>query len=113
MDSLESASFTAKISRADGLRLIALAKPTLAVTVIAPNPANTAVEIAYSLGEAGLVEISLLNVRGEVVQVLKREVQSAGDHTLQSRVDSLPSGAYTVQIRAGGEIATRGIQVVR
>ena len=109
----ENGAFGTEVSRAGGLRLIAPAKPALAIAGVAPNPAKETLEVSYSLAESGLVEISLINARGETVQIMKSEMQFAGDHAVQARVERLPIGSYTVQVRAGGEVVTRGVQVVR
>ncbi len=113
MDSLINGSFTVKVSQAGGKRLIVPSTAKLAITAIAPNPATNAVEIAYSLGETGFVEIVLVNAKGETVHIFKQEVQSGGEHLLQTRVDRLPSGSYTVQIRMNGETDSRQVQIVR
>jgi hypothetical protein len=109
----ENGLFETNVSRAGGLRLIAPAKTALAIVGIAPNPAKETLEVSYLLAESSMVEVSLINARGETVQVLKREVQAAGEHSVQGLVERLPSGSYTVQVRANGEVATRGVQVVR
>ncbi len=113
VDSLINGSFTVRVSQAGGKRLIVPSTTKLALTGIAPNPVTNAVEIAYLLGETGFVEIVMINAKGETVHVFKQEVQSGGEHRLQTRVDRLPSGSYTVQIRMNGETDSRQVQIVR
>lgn len=92
VDSLIAGKFRVKTSQAGGKRLISPKTTTVSITSLAPNPAKDMLEMTYSLSEVGFVEIALLNVKGELVQVLVQEVRSSGNHTLQSRVDRLPSG---------------------
>ncbi|MCU0424161.1 MAG: IPT/TIG domain-containing protein [Candidatus Kapabacteria bacterium] len=113
VDSLIAGSFTVKVSQAGGKRLIVPLTAGLKLTALSPNPAKDVLEIAYTLGETGFVEITLLNVKGETVQVLKQEVEQGGEHLLQARVDRLPSGTYTVQVRMNGAVESRQVQVVR
>ncbi len=113
VDSLINGSFTVRVSQAGGKRLIGPSTTKLVLTSIAPNPANNAVEIVYSLGETGFVEIVMVNAKGETVHIFKQEVQSGGEHLLQTRVDRLPSGSYTVQIRMNGETESQQVQIVR
>ncbi|MBD1207634.1 MAG: hypothetical protein H9535_04350 [Ignavibacteria bacterium] len=61
VDSLVDGSFTANLSRAGGVRLIAPTPTTVKLTAIAPNPAKDVMDIRYSLGgEGGFVDIVLM-----------------------------------------------------
>ncbi len=64
-----------------------------------PNPFNPSTTIAYSLSEAGPVEISVYNIRGQRVKKLVSERQPAGQHNVvwngtDSRGKPVSSGIY-------------------
>ncbi|MBD1207560.1 MAG: hypothetical protein H9535_03965 [Ignavibacteria bacterium] len=62
IDSLINDSFMLKLSQAGGTRLIAPAKASLVLSVIAPNPVKN------------------------VVHSLKQEMQSPGEYTLNAKI---------------------------
>lgn len=112
LDSVIDGSFTARLSRAGGKRLIeSAAKTTL--TAIAPNPAKDEIEISYTLAEAGLIAITLLDARGQETLAIANEVQSAGKHTLRVKTAWLANGSYHVRLTTAGETATQQVQIVR
>lgn len=102
-----------KLSQAGGTRLIAPAKASLVLSVIAPNPVKEAMDICYTLAEGGFVSIELLDTRGNVVHSLKQEMQSPGEYTLNAKISWLPSGSYTVKISKDREMATQQVRIVR
>ncbi|MDZ7290788.1 MAG: fibronectin type III domain-containing protein [candidate division KSB1 bacterium] len=67
-----------------------------------PNPFNPATQIIYSLPEASPVEVSVYNVRGEVVATLVNEHQEMGSHTMVWKAERVGSGVYFIKMRAGG-----------
>ena len=113
VDSLINSSFTVRVSQAGGKRLIAPTTTELRILSVAPNPAKELVEIAYSLAETGFVELTIINMKGETVQNVRQEVQSAGEHVVQTSLERLPSGGYTIQVRVNGQTESRQVQVVR
>ena len=115
VDSLIDGAFRAKISQAGGRRLIAPTTTTQGIVIagIAPNPVKEAIDVRYTLSEGGWVEVALLDVRGNVAQLLTQEVQSAGEHTMSAKIGWLASGSYTLRISVHGESETRLVRVVR
>jgi Leucine-rich repeat (LRR) protein len=115
VDSLIDGAFSVKVSQAGGKRLIT---PTtsgqrIEIAGIAPNPVKEALDVRYTLSEGGLVEVALLDVRGNVAQLLTQEVQNAGEHTLNAKIGWLASGSYTLRISIHGESETRLVRIVR
>ena len=103
--------FTALVSRAGGVRLIAPTKGM--ILSVTPNPAREAVEVAYTLAEAALSEISLSDATGKTLQNLTFPLQEAGSYTISLNLNGLASGIYTVLLRAGTGAVSQKIIVVR
>jgi len=69
---------------------------------IYPNPFNPVAQIEFSLAEAGKVQISVYNVKGQkVVELLNSELDS-GSHKITWQADQSPSGLYFVKMTASG-----------
>ena len=63
-----------------------------------PNPFNPYSTIAYDLPAAGRVNVSVFNLRGELVSQLLDEFQDAGAHRVRFLGEGLPSGVYFCKI---------------
>lgn len=105
--------FKVQTSQAGGKRLISSTSNGLALVSISPNPTADVLHVVYTLGDAGWTELSLLDIRGNVVQSLTRSVQSAGEQSVQSSLKNIPSGTYMLRLESGGEVVTRRVEVVR
>ena len=73
-----------------------------------PNPFNPATTIKYALPQAADVELTVINVVGQVVRTLVAEHQSAGRYVVEWDATndgghSLSSGMYFYRLEAGGE----------
>lgn len=106
-------AFTAKISNAGGGRLIAPAGQTVAITAVAPNPAKEQVEITYLLPKDDFVTLTLIDARGNEVQRLMSEVQTAGQHKSSFKLGWLSSGSYMLRLETSTEMVTGRVEVVR
>ena len=83
-----------------------------------PNPFNPSTIIRYSLPERAEVEVSVFNVLGQRVATLYDGPQSGGDHLVvwQGTDDAgrpVASGVYFYRIRAGDEIQTRKMMLLK
>jgi hypothetical protein len=83
-----------------------------------PNPCNPTTRIAFSLRDAGLVELNVYTVRGALVRQLEHGVRSAGTHeTVWAGVDeagqTVASGTYLIRMATGGQIMTQRVTLVR
>ncbi len=78
-----------------------------------PNPFQATTTVAYSLGTAADVHLSVYDVLGRRVAVLAEGAAAAGDH--RARIDGSvwASGVYLVVLEAGGERHTRKLLLVR
>jgi len=85
---------------------------------IHPNPFNPQTTVAFSLSNAGLVQIVIYDVRGALVRRLADQTMSAGDHTMVwNGVDDAgrpaTSGIYFVRMIAGRYTETRKIVMLK
>lgn len=83
-----------------------------------PNPFNPSTVIRFDVAAAGPVELIVYDVAGRRVRTLVREARDAGSHqaTWDGRDDrGLPvaSGSYLYQLRAGVEVQTRRMTLVK
>ena len=78
-----------------------------------PNPFGTATTIAYTLGAPGDVTLEVFNALGQRVATLVDGAQQAGPHQAQLRAGELAAGVYVYRLRAGSEVQTRRLVVVR
>lgn len=72
-----------------------------------PNPFNRSTQISFAVNEAGQVDISIFNLRGERVATLVNRYTSSGQHQVswQAMDDSgapLPTGLYMCQVSFNG-----------
>ncbi|MDX9977329.1 MAG: FlgD immunoglobulin-like domain containing protein, partial [Candidatus Cloacimonadales bacterium] len=68
-----------------------------------PNPFNPTTNIAFSIPEQSHVNLSVYNVKGQLVKQLKNEVMSKGHHTVvwngkNNNNKSVSSGIYFIKI---------------
>jgi hypothetical protein len=79
-----------------------------------PNPFNPTTQISYDLAEASAVSLDIYSLTGtRVLSVLDNSHQSAGTHTVMVDASQLASGVYIYQLRAGGQVFTRRMTLVR
>ncbi|MCI0513424.1 DUF362 domain-containing protein [candidate division KSB1 bacterium] len=72
-----------------------------------PNPFNAVTRITYNLAAAGPVEISIFNIRGELIRSLVNAHQTAGAYTLHwngadANGSPAPSGLYVCRLKVAG-----------
>jgi len=63
-----------------------------------PNPFNPTTNISYSLSKAGLINLSVYNAKGELVNRLFQGTQPAGEHRATFNATGLNSGVYFVKL---------------
>ncbi|MBS1634689.1 MAG: T9SS type A sorting domain-containing protein [Bacteroidetes bacterium] len=72
-----------------------------------PNPANTFVNINYSLLESSKVELAIYDMIGKQVKhVVSANNESAGEHKQQVSIDDLSAGVYFIKLRINTKEAT-------
>lgn len=72
-----------------------------------PNPFNNQTKIKYFLSEDMEIEMSLYSLLGEKITTISTGMQTAGPHSLILNLSDLASGVYLYKLKAGSQIATR------
>ncbi len=78
---------------------------------IYPNPFNPQTTIEFALADAGVVELSIFDLRGHLIRKLDHEYRAAGHYRVtwsgQDRSGrSVPTGAYFCRLIAAGKSQT-------
>ena len=66
-----------------------------------PNPFNPSTTLSYSLGSSAFVDLSIYDVKGQLVDCICKEHQSAGRHSSEWNPHSISAGIYFVRLTAG------------
>ena len=72
-----------------------------------PNPFNSSTTISYYLNSASLVELSIYNSKGELVDCICKEKQNSGHHIYKWNPDSKSTGMYFIKLAADNYTDTR------
>jgi aminopeptidase N len=78
-----------------------------------PNPVTSFTEIAYSLPERSMVDLSLFDMNGREIMKLVEGEQDLGTHILRADVSGLNSGVYFYRLRAGQYSETKRLIVAK
>ncbi|MBC8478078.1 MAG: T9SS type A sorting domain-containing protein [Candidatus Delongbacteria bacterium] len=68
-----------------------------------PNPFNPSTTIEYSLATSGSVQLSVYNIRGQLIYEIQDGFMPAGQHSVTWSPTHLSSGIFFVELCAGGE----------
>ncbi len=69
-----------------------------------PNPFNADTRIGYTLSDAAMTEISIINVNGRIVRELLRERQAAGSYEIRWKAQNRPAGVYFCVLKIDGNV---------
>jgi hypothetical protein len=72
-----------------------------------PNPFNPNTIISYSIPAQEHVTIKIFDILGRQVEILTNEIKGPGYYEVNFNAESLPSGTYIYEIRAGSFIETK------
>lgn len=87
---------------------------TITIEEIWPNPFNASTTVQVRLGHTSDLTISLVNLLGREVMVLKQGEMTAGVHRLSIGGDHLASGVYFLRVASQGDVvATRKLVLLR
>jgi hypothetical protein len=95
-----------------------LAPPLWSLAQNLPNPFNPATTISFTLDAAADVELSVFDLSGRRVAVLRRGRLEAGRHEAvwlgrDDRGRPQPSGTYLYSLRSDGRIEARTMSLIR
>ncbi|MFH1861248.1 MAG: carboxypeptidase regulatory-like domain-containing protein [bacterium] len=79
----------------------------------APNPFNPETMISFELPEAGAVNLSVFNLRGEQVAKLVDGYRSAGEYQVNWNANQLSSGIYFVRLATGIDVAIKRVVLMK
>ena len=65
-----------------------------------PNPFNSSTTLSYSLDSASFVDLSIYNLRGQLVDCICKEKQNPGPHSYQWNPHLIGSGIYLIRLTA-------------
>jgi len=63
-----------------------------------PNPFNSQTDIIFNLDRAAVIHLSVFNLRGEKVMILKNGYMKEGQYRIHFDASDLPSGIYMYQL---------------
>jgi photosystem II stability/assembly factor-like uncharacterized protein len=78
-----------------------------------PNPFNPITNISFTLAEPSFVKLSIYNLLGEEVQVLKNESMNAGTYNVGFDAVSFPSGMYLYKIETSQFSSVRKMMLMK
>lgn len=78
-----------------------------------PNPIASKFKINYNIAADVIVNASLYDIQGKLVNEFVNEKQTSGNHTLKASLpDGLPKGAYIVKLTCNANIAAQRLVIV-
>ncbi len=81
---------------------------------VLPNPARSSAQVRLELASAAAVTVEVYSMLGQRVAVLASDApMAAGLSELTLETGRLAAGVYVVRVRAGGEVATQKLTVIR
>ena len=78
-----------------------------------PNPFNPTTEISYTIGKAGNVSLKIYNLLGQEVATLVNGYQAANTYTINFNASHLSSGVYLYELRAGNNVVTKKMTLMK
>ncbi len=78
-----------------------------------PNPFNSSTNISYSLPQSNHVSLEIYTTDGRLVDRLVNTFKSAGQHDVNFDASRLASGTYVYRLKAGGDVLTRKMILIK
>jgi hypothetical protein len=78
-----------------------------------PNPFNPSTKISFALPNQEMVSIKVFDILGRQIDVLMNEVKDPGYYEINFNAETLPSGTYLYEIRAGSFIETKKMILIK
>ncbi|MCX6641445.1 MAG: carboxypeptidase regulatory-like domain-containing protein [bacterium] len=84
-----------------------------AITGTSPNPFNPETSIRFQLPEAGMVSLSVYNLRGQRVAKLVNGNMESGAHQVTWNASHLSSGIYMVRLQLGADVSINRVVLTK
>ncbi len=78
-----------------------------------PNPFNPNTIITFTLPQSSEINLTVFDVLGKKISVLKTGWQNAGKHEVQFNAEDLPSGTYIYRLQVGNHVLTNKMMLVK
>ena len=78
-----------------------------------PNPFNPSTTIQYELPQNGNVNVSIYDVKGELVEKLVDGYKNTGKYSIQWNPQNMSSGQYFYQISVDGFVQTKKMVLLK
>lgn len=78
-----------------------------------PNPFNPSTTINYQVKDPGMVNLTVYNLLGQVVQVLINEQQTVGAYSAWFDASSLASGFYFYRLEVNSFVSTKKMMLIK
>lgn len=75
-----------------------------------PNPANSTLNFNYNLINDGQIDMSLLNISGQIIKQHKR-IANKGDNSLIINVEDIQNGFYVLKLQTSDGFKTQKVQI--
>jgi flagellar hook assembly protein FlgD len=76
-----------------------------------PNPSSNNTSIVFGINEKGVVELSLLNMNGQVVKSIFKGDLDKGTHQVTLDCMNLPKGIYIARLQSNNGITSQKLVV--
>jgi len=83
------------------------------ITGVNPNPFNPSTSIHFGLEKSGTVKLSIYNITGQCMGILKEGAMSPGTHSVTWNAKGCSSGVYLVVLEADGKRDVRKVSLVK
>lgn len=78
---------------------------------LSPNPASTTANVLLNVDRPTMVEMSLVNILGQVVYSRSESLSFAGPHNLKLDVSNYDTGMYFVKVKAGNSVVAKKLMI--
>ncbi|MCK5842201.1 MAG: T9SS type A sorting domain-containing protein [Candidatus Sabulitectum sp.] len=81
-------------------------------STICENPVSSSITIEVNMNQTGVINASLYNISGRMIQNLGTEELNSGINSIHFAVDELPSGVYLLMLFNEAEAVSRLITII-
>tara|TARA_B110000263_G_C15145898_1_gene435532 strand:- start:152 stop:847 length:696 start_codon:yes stop_codon:yes gene_type:complete len=78
-----------------------------------PNPFNPETRISYSLFKDGIVNISVYDIQGQMIDQILKESQQKGNYEITWNANHFSSGIYFLKVYSGNQLQTEKLVLIK